>query len=287
MTDALALRDLQRDERDLIARVPLTRKAIASIEWKAAADGVPDGSFSATFSTFNVVDKDLDVTLPNSMPEGKRINISSYGHSSWGGFSAALLPIGSGVVKQDDTHAWVEGRLWLDTPQGKAHYDTLKNQMADGVASEWSYGFTVLKSSTQPVDLAKWPGAVNVISQVDVFEASPVLRGAGEDTATSFVKSVSTLADRGDALVAVSSEFVAHARASVSMRKKEGRVLSQSNADRVSNVASGLEDAAGILRKMLDEATPVLADDGKAAAVLAARIADEAYEITLRRLRAA
>lgn len=265
----------------------LIRKTITAIEWKAAADGVPDGSFSATFSTFNVVDKDKDVTLPGSMPDGKRINISAYGHSSWGGFAAAALPIGSGVIKQDATHAWVEGRFYLDTEAGKQHYLTIKNQVQDGVPSEWSYGFSVLKSSTRPADLAKWPGALNILEQMDVFEASPVLRGAGEDTETQFVKSLVTLADRGDALVAVSSEFVAHARASVSMRQKEGRVLSQSNADRVSNVASGLEDAAGILRKMLDEATPVLADDGKAAAVLAARIADEAYEITLRRLRAA
>lgn len=230
----------------------VVRKLFTGFEWKADAPG----EFRATIATFNVVDKDAEVTLPGAMPEGKRINISAYGHSSWGGFSAAELPVGSAVIHQDAQRAFVEGRFWLETEAGKQHYLTLKNQLADGAASEWSYGFRVLKSSIDAAQLAKWPGAMRILEQVDVYEASPVLLGAGENTGTDLLKSVITLAERGEHLAAVASEYLVHARAAVSMRAKEGRVLSQANVDRVTSVADALDEAAGVLRKLIDEAKP-------------------------------
>ena len=234
----------------------IVRKSLGGIELKAEEEG----AFRATIATFSVVDKDAEVTLPGAMPEGKRINISAYGHSSWGGFSAAELPVGSAVIHQDQQRAWVEGRFWLDTEAGKQHYLALKNQLADGAASEWSYGFQVLKSSTDDTQLAKWPGAVRILEQLDVFEASPVLRGAGENTGTDLLKSAVTLAQRGERLAADTSEFLVHARAAVSMRAKEGRVLSQANADRLTGIADSLEEAAGVLRKLLDEAKPAMTE---------------------------
>jgi len=234
----------------------IVRKSFAGIELKADQEG----SFSATIASFSIVDKDAEVTLPGAMPEGKRINISAYGHSSWGGFSAAELPVGSAVIHQDQQRAWVEGRFWLDTELGKQHYLALKNQLADGAASEWSYGFQVLRSSTDDAQLAKWPGAVRILEELDVFEASPVLRGAGENTGTDLLKSAVTLAQRGEKLAADTSEFLVHAHAAVSMRAKEGRILSQANADRVTSVADALEEAAGVLRKLLADAKPAMTE---------------------------
>ena len=231
------------------------RKTITGMEWKAAGDGVPDGSFRATFATLGVVDKDLDVILPGAVPNGKSVPISAYGHSSWGGMfgGAAVLPVGKAAIGSDQQTAWVEGELFLDTVGGLDTYRTLK---ALGPLAEWSFGYRVTKSSVAADDLAKYPGAEQIILAAEVFEASPVLVGAGIGTRTDFVKSVSTLAERGEQLAAVTSEYLVHTRAAVSMRAKEGRVLSQANVDRVTSVADSLDEAAVVLRQLVDEAQP-------------------------------
>src|SRR3990167_4860359 len=92
----------------------LVRKRLAGVELKADEAG----AFRATIATFSVVDKDQEVTLPGAFPSGKTILVSAYGHSSWGGFSAAMLPVGSGVIGQDEKSAWVGGRFWLAPEPG-------------------------------------------------------------------------------------------------------------------------------------------------------------------------
>lgn len=239
------------------APTTIVRKVLAGLEWKADEEG----AFRATFATFNAVDKDGEVTLPGAMPGGKRILISAYMHTSWDG----ALPVGSGVVHQDATHAWVEGRFWLDTEAGKQHYLALKNAMADGAGSEWSYGFRVLKSSVDAAQLEKWPGAWRILEELDVFEASPVLLGAGVDTRTEYVKSGLTLNHRLERFQADTSDLLAHARASAAMRAKEGRELSAANRDLLCGIAEGLEAGAAEIRGLLERTAPTSEDDGKAA----------------------
>lgn len=244
---------------DLIARKVLARG------FSLKAD--EEGAFRAVIATFNVVDKDGEVTLPGAFPEGRRVLISAYGHSSWGGFSAAVLPVGSGVIHQDDEKAWVDGRFWLDTELGKQHYLAIKNSLADGADSEWSYGFRVLKSSVDEAQLEKWPGAWRILEQVEVFEASPVLLGAGVDTGTQWVKSPVTLAHRAERFQADTSELLAHARAAVSMRAKEGRELSAANRDLLEGIADSMDAGAQDIRALLERTAPKDddEDDGKAA----------------------
>lgn len=240
-----------------------TRSRDDVIVRKLALDGLElkaddEGAFRATIATFNTVDHDGEVTLAGAFPEGKKILVSAYMHTSWDG----ALPVGSGVVHQDQKKAWVEGKFWLDTEAGKQHYLALKNALADGVGSEWSYGFRVMKSSTDAAQLEKYDGAWRILEQVDPFEASPVLRGAGIDTRTEYVKSGLTLAERGGKLATDASEFLVHARATVAMRAKEGRVISTANAERIGGVADALEQAAGVLRQLLKDATPAEEEDG-------------------------
>src|SRR5512136_179778 len=63
------------------------------------ADGQP-GEFRAVFATFNVIDKDGDVTLPGAFKDGAAVRISYWGHR-W-----QDLPVGKGVIHQDDKKAW-------------------------------------------------------------------------------------------------------------------------------------------------------------------------------------
>src|SRR5207302_5389285 len=53
-----------------------------------------------------------------------------------------------------------------------------------GPLLEWSYGFSVKRSSTNYRDLAQWPGARQLLQELDVFEVSPAVKGAGIGTMT-------------------------------------------------------------------------------------------------------
>src|SRR5262245_27283257 len=97
------------------------------------ADG-PAGAFRATFATFNVVDKDNDVTIPGAFAEGAPVRIAAWGHN-WD-----VPVIGKGILGQDDTRAWVDGEFFIDIP---AANDTYKAVKALGDLQEWSYSFTV------------------------------------------------------------------------------------------------------------------------------------------------
>jgi len=154
------------------------RKSLGRVEIKDADDD--KGTFTALIATFNAKDSDGDVTLPGAFPEGKGIPVSSYGHTSWEG----ALPIGSAVLTQTRTEGLAKGRFYLDTPHGNAAYTTLKRLSDDGHPSEWSYGY-----APKEFNYGDWDGeTVRFLKAVDVFEASPVLKGAGIGTRTLDIK---------------------------------------------------------------------------------------------------
>lgn len=156
----------------------MNRKAGGRFEIKDAEKG----TFVAVFAKYNVIDKDRDVTHPGAFPEGKRVPVSGYNHSS---MLEGKAPVGSAAIKQTSTEAQAHGRYWLDTPEGDAAWSTQKRMQDDGIPSEWSYGYDPLDFS-----FGEFEGQqVRFLKSVDVFEVSPVLRGAGVDTRTVDVKS--------------------------------------------------------------------------------------------------
>lgn len=140
------------------------------------------GEVSAVFSTFNVVDKDRDVTVPGAIENGTPIVVSAYGHQSWSG----ALPVGKGTIRTTKTEAIAELQFFMDTTHGADTFNTVK-QLAEVGLGEWSYGFDTLESE---------PGehegkSVNFLKKLKVFEVSPVLVGAGNNTRTLSAKSAS------------------------------------------------------------------------------------------------
>jgi hypothetical protein len=55
------------------------RKGLLAFEFKAEKEG----SFRATFSRFDVVDRDGDVTLADAFTRGQEVRIAQWGHN-WG-----------------------------------------------------------------------------------------------------------------------------------------------------------------------------------------------------------
>lgn len=218
---------------------PLFERKTATLELKA--DGA-EGSFKAVFSRFNVVDLDGDVTRPDAFVAGKQVLISQYGHQ-WGS-----LPVGKGVIGFDDEKAWVDGQLFLDTPAGKDTYTTMKNV---GELQEFSYGFKVLKASYGAQDGKD----VRFLEALDVFEVSPVMRGAGIGTGLQSIKGLS-LEDETEAALAAVSEVAKRMKSLADLRAKEGRTLSQANRDRLKRHLEVLASVQSEIQTLLEETEP-------------------------------
>ena len=174
----------------------LLRKSL-SVELKADGDA---GEFRAVFATLNVIDRDGDVIVPGAFREGQAVRIAAWGHG-W-----HQLPVGRGTIHSDDEKAWVDGNFFLDTTHGRETYLTVK---ALAELQEWSFGFDVLKRSQREFD---GQDGVQFLEEIDVFEVSPVLLGAGIDTRTEYVKSAPEALTEGQILDALKGDAEMAAR---------------------------------------------------------------------------
>jgi hypothetical protein len=160
---------------------------VKTIRTRVEIKDAAKGEFVAIIATMNVKDSDDDVTLPGAFDDGANIVVSAYGHSSWGGFSAAQLPVGDAVIKATDEQAEAHGRFYLDTTAGADTFKTVRNLAEKGLG-DWSYGYDALK-----VSFGDWQGdQVRFLEKLKVFEGSPVLVGAGVGTRTLVAKAMKT-----------------------------------------------------------------------------------------------
>lgn len=235
----------------------------SSFQWKSEGDG----TFRCAFAKLLTIDKDGDVTFPGAAPAGKSVLVSSYGHTSWEG----ELPVGDGVIVEENEFIYLDGQFWLDTPDGSRHYLAVKRASAKQL-QEWSYGYQVTQAAYEGDEqLAKYAGAYRGIVKMDVFEVSPVLRGAGEDTHTEFIKSMTVpFADHGDQVLAHLKSWVERSRELAALRAKDGRSLPATHRERMKALAALLRDATGDVDGLLATTDP---DRDRKAAAAVERIA--------------
>lgn len=137
------------------------------------------GEVSAVFATFNVIDKDGDVTLPGAFKDGAEAPISAYGHQSWSG----ALPVGVGRIRTTATEAIFDGKFFLDTTHGRDTFVTVK-ELARRKLGDWSYGYDSVGDYR-----GEFKGKqVRFLPEQVVHEVSPVLIGAGVNTRTLATK---------------------------------------------------------------------------------------------------
>jgi phage head maturation protease len=217
------------------------------------------GSFLARIAKLNVIDSDGDVTVPGAFPADKEVLVSAYQHSSW----MNELPVGKAILKEDGEAELAEGQFNLATETGKEHYEAVK---FTGGLQEWSYGFRVLEVGSEE-DIDQWAegheGArpVRILKKVDPFEISPVLKGAGVDTATLAIKSKDdismTYLDQANAALAAVEEFTIRTSSLAELRQKEGRSLSPANKERLQELRANLELVNEGIKAMLADNEPV------------------------------
>lgn len=154
-------------------------KRLGHVEIKDEAKG----EFSAIIATYGVIDSDGDVTLPGAHQDGQKVVVSPYGHSSMRG----ELPVGAGVVQTDAKRTVVKGHYFMDIPEARSAFLTMKNLHDRGIG-EWSYGYEVIDSEMGEKDGQR----VRFLKSQSIFEASHVLRGAGVGTRTLSAKDAET-----------------------------------------------------------------------------------------------
>lgn len=198
------------------------------------------GLVEAVFATFNVVDSDGDVTIPGAFEDGLVVPISSYGHRSWQG----ALPVGKGAIRQTDTEAILDGRFFMDTPDGAATFSVIKALLEDELG-DWSYGYDAMDYS-----FGEFEGQqVRFLRKQKVHEVSPVLIGAGVNTRTLAAKSgVGTkFSEEGESVLADLDAFLERAEEVVAMRRAKGKQLGMESTELLGQVAERLKRIDAVL----------------------------------------
>ena len=97
------------------------------------------------------------------------------------------MPIGKGTINQDNDKAVFKGEFFMDTESGKEAYNLVKNM---GDMQQWSFGYKVDDSEYAKAE-DKDGDDINAryLKDLTVYEVSPVLVGANQDTYTLAIKS--------------------------------------------------------------------------------------------------
>lgn len=140
-------------------------------------DGDDGVQLVARFSTFDIPDRDGDVVRATAFKDGQSVPMV-WAHQ-WD------KPIGKGIVRVEKDHARFEG-TFFSTATGQEARTAIKEM---GDLQQYSWGFRVLE--TQPnKDISGWD-----ITKAEVFEVSPVLVGANQQTATIGIKQAKSTED--------------------------------------------------------------------------------------------
>jgi hypothetical protein len=228
------------------------RKTLSGVKVKDAELG----TVSAVFSTFNVKDKDGDVTLPGAIKDGTRVVISAYQHGSWDG----ALPVGKGVIKTTDTEAILEGEFFMDTTHGADTFRTVK-ALAKSDQGEWSYSLRNVTAKS-----GEFEGEpANFLESIEVNEVSPVMVGAGVNTRTLATKGLK-FNEEGAAVVAAVNDYLKRAEEVMVLRAAKGRQLGDDSTAPLLALKASLSQIDGLLDTKAEEAAEVTPEDIKALA---------------------
>ncbi len=242
---------------------------LKSQEWKSIAEPIfaseVEGKVEAVFSVFNTIDSDGDVVLPNSIKSG-------YGDKGvamvWGHDWKDV--IGRGEIIQDNDKAVFKGEFIMDTERGREAYNTVK---AMGDLQQWSFGYEVVDSEKGAFQKDGMETQdVRYLKELKVWEVSPVLVGANQETYTLAVKNATEeveekieevdetdgkrftdeITDVLNALVSVTNR----AKELTALRLKKDKLLSKESAEALSTLADEIQEIYQDIDTMLSQASP-------------------------------
>lgn len=200
------------------------------------------GQVSAVIATFGVIDRDEDIVEPTAFKTGQEVAIV-WSHD-WSN------PIGKGTIQTSATEAIFSGQFFMDTQAGQEAYKTVK---AMGDLQEWSWGFRTLKSNWEQRE----DQMIRHLVECEVFEVSPVLKGAGIGTRTLAIKSnlSMSLSDQIQATREMADSLGARVRELKELRSKEGRELSAERKSELEQLTTELRQVTDLLAALTQNPT--------------------------------
>lgn len=198
------------------------------------------GEVEAVFSVFNVRDNDGDVVKSGAIPNESKVTMA-WAHD-WS------KPVGKGQVVVDDNKATFKGKFFTDTDSGNEAYKIVKNMGED---QEWSWGF--IAKETQDGDPKQYDGLkTREITKAEIFEVSPVLRGANVHTETIALKEDSrqSFANQCDSTLDVVKSLVERANSLAELRAKDNRTIGGKNSEALLELADELTNASELISKL-------------------------------------
>lgn len=155
----------------------MSEKEVKNIDLEFKNDS--EGRVSAVFSVFNNLDSDGDVVVPGAIKSGfKSGDVPMVWAHKWD------MPIGKGRIVSDGDKATFDGEFFMDTESGKEAYKIVKN-MAD--MQQWSFGYRV--NDSERGKFGEDEKDARYLKDLTVYEVSPVLVGANQETYTMAIKS--------------------------------------------------------------------------------------------------
>lgn len=236
-------------------------------EFKLSTTDEVEGKVEAVFSVFNEVDSDGDVVLPNSIKSGYgEKGVAMVWAHDWKDV------VGRGEIVDDGDKAVFKGQFIMDTERGRDAFNTVK---AMGDLQQWSFGYEVddyevgmFKKDSQEIE-------VRYLKNVKVWEVSPVLVGANQNTSTLSVKSDEEMRDDCvkdteiqeikepkrfnedvDELLIKLSTVLKRAKELTALRLKKEKLLSESSTDVLEELQDTLQEVFQDIDTLLDIASP-------------------------------
>ena len=166
--------------------------------------------------------------------------------------------IGRGEIVDDGTKAIFKGQFIMDTQEGKDAYNTVK---AMGDLQQWSFGYEVLdsekgmfkKDSDTEIE-------VRYLNDVKVWEVSPVLVGANQNTYTMAVKQDKPkgkkFSEEVEDVLTTLTSLVKRARELTALRLSKEKTLSEESTLLISDLQDALQEAHQDIDTLLSVAAP-------------------------------
>lgn len=222
----------------------------------AAVKDADQGLVMAEFATLDVVDLDGDVTVAGAF--GKQaVKLAAWGHD-WGS-----LPVGKGDISEEAQKAVFDGQFFLDTVSGNEHFKTVRNL---GDLQEWSYGFNVkeaIRKGSPGFEERLEAGGLTAerniwrfLVKLDVFEVSPVMRGAGIGTRTTDMKEKGQLSDHAEYIIEEAQAFVQRCQSVAGDLEQEGRLLSGAKRERLFRLVDLMQSVRDETAELLKRTEP-------------------------------
>jgi hypothetical protein len=155
----------------------------ASVEVQVKSSAA--GQVTAILAELDKVDHDGDLYTAETFTEGAELAISPYNHSTMYG---TTIPVGKGVLHVEQSYIWVEAQYFLENETAREAFTVVKQM---GASQQWSWGFKAIDA--EPIIMGE--RQVNLIKKAEVFEASPVVRGASIGSRTMTAKEAEAQAE--------------------------------------------------------------------------------------------